>query len=1831
MMPSRDGTPFKREASSTTPRKIAASWKIEAWTGAAKDFMKISQDLQRRIGSLGARYRICYAVAILGKADEILAMNQGNDEIQAAVKILRGMKFNEYMISTTEFGKLDQLPEVKSTESPAGQSGFEEILRKVQDKVEELQTESSRVLQLGAQVRTRSQQGAADDVEAARETNIKLAEYQGQLHKSALFQAESLDEIADALRKSQKTATRSDETAVKVLTRTYQLVYNCIAEILAEYMAALLPGFLKNKVATARVAQEGSDGKTRLVGIHLNDGLAQWKVVYDEYMLGKVEAKTKAVSRYHAGLKMASFDNDLGRYKKAFLHNYDQVASFKDLDDDEARILFCNGLSEAYQPIVVALSLPGSKFTFQQALVEVEKFEETNQLNKKAKAALQRDRQANSAQKQTSSNDNNRKKAKGKGGFECYNCGRKHQGGWRNCTANCGYCGKAGCKRPRCEDPSFAKFSAVVKKQPRLVLGLVKGGAVPEALRKALERLASVGANQAEVKSSASEAQLDQRLKRMEEILMRIGQSSSFNCDFKFQGMIRVKYEDEVFSHVEHDPLLAFAPEATQPEIHNAEVQVAEHFIWDCGATHSLVNDAAHLDSRSRRPALGTVMGYDGSVQHIKEQGSKGQVQRIAVVPDARRNLLSLADVIFGTPGGRKQVLFTDRAVFVRVAQQVERSWGTKAGRYQHRLWRIRMDHPFWMRYLGESNVAESASLLQLPRVALMADVRPRDLAKLLHDRLGHKNFRTLARAVKLGIIDTGLKGLTSEMLVKRAAAGCLGCVSAKAPMKATPQEAVPLHIAWPGPCGSIAMDQLIGVTPAMPEGFTGFLFIYDMVSHAPWVYGFTRKSQSHQCVRHWILTVPARLRPEAVRAGMTIWSVRSDQAPELFRGEMAKLLRQFGCKIPQLANAGAKCHYQLGHAERCGRTLQENARAMMAQRGVPARHYAKALVDATKVAMVSPCQANAGLLTPYQVLTGMLTPLRVGMLRVFWSRVVIVETQDDGRLKSRRAQPTTYLGRYCGVATFDQGIKAYLILRDGKMLCTKVEARACYFIEVQSVAQQLKMQKALIGRAKDDSKLIRATSPVDGTTIYVGIPVLTEGIGPGQVLAYSRGNITQGHQPTLGDLGHGADPAEAMGGAPMGGLESKGLSMGGAVPRSADPDGALMGGAAPVADVTPAPLPGDHADVDIEADVDNDGYEVDDNGGEEVPANADDGPRDGRPENSNDSSDECELEPAEQRRSHRASQRPDPGPFVQSFMVNNDGWSTTLDKDLPLSQRKASRVYVPRSAADALSCADAAHWSAAMRTEISKMMDTHKAYRVGRPPRGTILIPTVWQFRVKPTATDNILRFKARWCMGGNRMTPGKHFKETSSPSLRLTTLRILLAIAAAFAWKLAAADFTGAYLNSVKPQDRAVWVRPPDCMVLPPGCALQQLKAVYGDPEGGKLWHDDVVALLKSLGLKPSVADPCLFFKATQASRLVTFLLGLFRDDTIYGGPDRAFNIKFTKGMMLRYKLGSLQPLSWFLGLRIVQNAEGIHIHLERYLHTVAERFNVPESMKTWKSFVSKRPLPYSHHTQKQICVPKDAEAAKERMANVPYAAMLGSIGWATDAVRLDTAYRRTQLARYLPAGRHDALHVRETRKVIAYLAKEARLGIYYRRLKQDESLTLEGWADSSYRDDPDSKRSTHSNIVLFHGAPIYWKAETNGRVSTGTPTSELIALHKLNVVVQWVVRLLLELGITVPKPRLFSDSSTTIAWVKTAKSPGALGFQLGVELAALREGHERGEFLLQHKPDAEMLADILNKATQKNQELWLQKRDQMMTQAPAADPPLPPDFVPPEKIWP
>ncbi|CAI7874066.1 unnamed protein product [Closterium sp. NIES-53] len=307
-------------------------------------------------------------------------------------------------------------------------------------------------------------------------------------------------------------------------------------------------------------------------------------------------------------------------------------------------------------------------------------------------------------------------------------------------------------------------------------------------------------------------------------------------------------------------------------------------------------------------------------------------------------------------------------------------------------------------------------------------------------------------------------------------------------------------------------------------------------------------------------------------------------------------------------------------------------------------------------------------------------------------------------------------------------------------------------------------------------------------------------------------------------------------------------------------------------------------------------------------------------------------------------------------------------------------------------------------------------------PPPGANIVSGIWIFRVKrPPGSPPV--FKARYVARGFSQRQGVDYFQTFSPTLKMTTLRALLHVAAQRDYELHSLDFSTAFLQGSLHEE--IWLRRPPGFTrsFPPGTQWSLQRPVYGLRQASCEWHDTLRTTLAALGFAPSTTDPSLFLRTDTS--LPPFYILVYVDDLVFATADTAGLTHVKSELQKRHTCTDLGELRSYLGLQITRDRAQRTITLTQshMVQQVLQRFDFTYSSP------QATPLSTRHSLS---ALPSDESVEPSG----PYPELVGCLMYLMTFTRPDLAYPLSILARYVAPGRHRPEHMAAAKRVLRYL---------------------------------------------------------------------------------------------------------------------------------------------------------------------------------------------------
>ncbi|SGY89105.1 BQ5605_C133g13383 [Microbotryum silenes-dioicae] len=455
-----------------------------------------------------------------------------------------------------------------------------------------------------------------------------------------------------------------------------------------------------------------------------------------------------------------------------------------------------------------------------------------------------------------------------------------------------------------------------------------------------------------------------------------------------------------------------------------------------------------------------------------------------------------------------------------------------------------------------------------------------------------------------------------------------------------------------------------------------------------------------------------------------------------------------------------------------------------------------------------------------------------------------------------------------------------------------------------------------------------------------------------------------------------------------------------------------------------------------------------------------------------------------------------------------------------------------------AMATPQADEWRLAARDEFDSLLRDFSAFTPideSLVPADAKVLGSRFVFRTKRDQHGQVKSYKGRLVARGDSQRSGIDFDETFAPVAKFTSIRALLALAAAHGYHVHQADIDKAYLHGKL--DAPLYIRVPDGIYMP-GKVLQLHRSLYGLRQAGRIWNDEIDSALSALGYVATESDHCVYVRTTGD---VHHYIALYVDDLLMISPSLPEIERTLQGLEQRYGVKRLGEAEYVLGIQIRRSPDGsISLSQEQYLKDPDLRLEV-----------ELQPTPFPDRTR--------------------YLQAIGSLMYASTGTRPDLAYTLSN-------------------KPFRYLAGTLSHGLRYAR---GNPAPLLGYSDCNWGACVLSSKSTMGYTFVYAGAAVSWSSRLQSRVADSTCDAEYLALSHAGKEAIFLRQLFGELGLSSSKPVLiYGDNQGANALTKNPV------FHARTRHIRLREHFVRdmvsmGDIVVQYINTGEMTADIFTKA--------------------------------------
>jgi hypothetical protein len=332
-----------------------------------------------------------------------------------------------------------------------------------------------------------------------------------------------------------------------------------------------------------------------------------------------------------------------------------------------------------------------------------------------------------------------------------------------------------------------------------------------------------------------------------------------------------------------------------------------------------------------------------------------------------------------------------------------------------------------------------------------------------------------------------------------------------------------------------------------------------------------------------------------------------------------------------------------------------------------------------------------------------------------------------------------------------------------------------------------------------------------------------------------------------------------------------------------------------------------------------------------------------------------------------------------------------------------------------------------------------------------------VWSYGIK--ALD--ARKKARCtCDGSPRSGQVRILDETYANCVDQTSARLFYGIVAAENLLVFGSDVSNAFAEA-PPLKQGFYIRPDKAFhewwsihkkrpPIPHGYMIPILSAMQGHPESPRLWEKHADAILRELGLTPTIHEPCLYSGIINGKRL---LLMRQVDDFAITAPD-SHTVDLLLDMLddkLSIPIKRQGLLDLYNGIDVLHSRHYVKISCTSFINEFSEKYQATWMKHLYAPSARPTPLPTDAAWLKEFNKAtgdpdKATQALLEKEMQLSYRAGVGELIWAMTTCHPDLAFASVKLSQSNSCPHK--IHYHGLKQALKYLFTSKEDGIYFWR---------------------------------------------------------------------------------------------------------------------------------------------------------------------------------------
>eukprot|EP00253_Pinus_taeda_P021899 PITA_21899 len=309
------------------------------------------------------------------------------------------------------------------------------------------------------------------------------------------------------------------------------------------------------------------------------------------------------------------------------------------------------------------------------------------------------------------------------------------------------------------------------------------------------------------------------------------------------------------------------------------------------------------------------------------------------------------------------------------------------------------------------------------------------------------------------------------------------------------------------------------------------------------------------------------------------------------------------------------------------------------------------------------------------------------------------------------------------------------------------------------------------------------------------------------------------------------------------------------------------------------------------------------------------------------------------------------------------------------------------------------------------------------------------------------------------------------------MSTIRLVLALATQFKWKVHQMDVKSAFLNG--DLQEVYMTQPPGFKITGQEQKVCRLaKALYGLKQAPRAWYMKIDQYLTNHGFQRSPSNANLYIKHTGDDILFVVV---YVDDLIITGSSVHLINGIKQDLCRTFDMTDLGLLHYCLGIEVWQTENHIFLSQSKYAKNLVDRFRMQDCKPTTTPMEPGLKL-----SAQSSSLPVDETLFRQLVGNLIY----------LTATRPDISFAVSYISRFMSAPKAD--HWIAAKRVLRYVRDTSDYGLLYTR---NSDPILSAYTDSDWAGSIDDRKSTVGYVFSLGSGVVTW---TNMHASQRGPTS-------------------------------------------------------------------------------------------------------------------------------